>query len=431
MSMTSKEKSELQKEIVDYVGSMPHGRLLLAPRIGKTKLVIDIIKRDKPDSILWVTPSVKLAQEDIPEEFVKWKAKRFIDKLKTCTYDSLHKMKGYYEVIIMDEDQHLTENNAINLLNDTLVYTNIISMTGTSTKHNDKLNLYKKLKLPILYDLSINEAVDIGLLANYQINVLKIEPDKTKMKKYNQMQYLIDKNVIGTASINPQKTKLVITGQKAAELTIQKGESKYGGELFTVFGKLGSIGYAVITDKGELKGKLRTNDGVNYQISDGVLHYPIKANLLIGRSRALGVSELKTEIAKNLIEKLEGRKLMFCTTTEQSSQISDYTYHSKTDNRFLREFQGEMIDHIVMVNKGGTGFTYKRLDHLIIVQCDSDKNGLTSQKICRTLLSQEDYIATVWLLCVKDTRDEVWVESTLESFDKSKVNYIDYETFNT
>lgn len=425
--MTNKEKSELQKEIVDYVGVCPHGRLLLAPRVGKTKLVIDIIKRDKPESILWVTSSSKLATEDIPEEFDKWKAKRFKAKLTTCTYSYLPKMIGDYSVIVLDEDQHLTEANAEAFFSGNLTCKNIISMTGTNTKHKDKLNLYSKLNLEVLYEISINQAVDIKLLADYQINVLNITPDKTKMKKYNQMQYLIDRNILGDAYITENQSHLVITGKMSAKLKIQEKESKYGGKLFTVFGSLGSIGYVVITDDGELKGKLTSNEGAKYQISQGKIHIPQPASLLIGRSKALGNSELKTEIAKNLLSELEGRKLMFSTSTKQASEISEHTYHSKTTNEALQEFKNGSIDEIVMVNKGGTGFTYKSLDHLIIVQCDSDRNGLTSQKICRTLLGQKDYKATVWILCVKDTRDEVWVESALESFDKNKVKYVNYE----
>ena len=134
-----------------------------------------------------------------------------------------------------------------------------------------------------------------------------IDPEKSKMKKYNSMQYLLKKKEVGAARINETQTKLIITGSKAAELTIQQKESKYGGQLFTVFGSIGAIGYVVITDDGELKGKLTTHEGVKFQITKGILHYPYPANLLIGRSRALGTSELKTEVAKRLLSDLEGR----------------------------------------------------------------------------------------------------------------------------
>ena len=74
--MTKAEKNRIQKEIVDSLDSNPRGRLILAPRTGKTKVGIDLIKREKPKSILWVTPSSKLADEDKQAEFHLWGAKK-------------------------------------------------------------------------------------------------------------------------------------------------------------------------------------------------------------------------------------------------------------------------------------------------------------------------------------------------------------------
>lgn len=45
----------------------------------------------------------------------------------------------------------------------------------------------------------------------------------------------------------------------------------------------------------------------------------------------------------------------------------------------------------------------------------------------RTLLQQEDYQATIWIICLLGTQDEKWIESALERFDKSKVEYINYK----
>jgi hypothetical protein len=63
----------------------------------------------------------------------------------------------------------------------------------------------------------------------------------------------------------------------------------------------------------------------------------------------------------------------------------------------------------------------------MLIQCDSDKNGLTSQKIARTLLDQPGYKATVWLLSLVGTQDERWVASVLQNFDKSKVEYVRFK----
>ena len=131
--------------------------------------------------------------------------------------------------------------------------------------------------------------------------------------------------------------------------------------------------------------------------------------------------------AKYIINSLEGKKLIFAANTTQAEELSDFVYHSKTDTKDLDKFVSGETDKIAMVNKGGTGYTYVLIDNLIVTQVDSDNNGLTSQKIARTLLKQKSYQATIWLICLKDTQDEVWLESTLQSFDKSKIEIIEFK----
>ena len=46
--MNNKDKEIAQKEIVDSLPLKPHGSLILSPRLGKTKIVLDIIKKNKP-----------------------------------------------------------------------------------------------------------------------------------------------------------------------------------------------------------------------------------------------------------------------------------------------------------------------------------------------------------------------------------------------
>lgn len=366
--MNSKEKTQLQKEIVDSLEPNPHGRLILAPRVGKTKIGIDIIKRDKPDSILWVTPSAELADKDIPLEFEKWKAKRFIKKLTTSTWMSLDKVEGHFDMIILDEEQFMTENNYINLYLKKITYNSLISMTGTKTKHENKQQLYKNLSLRILYDISINDAVDIGLLSNYTMKILEVS--------------------------------------MSSEKNIQAGnkQKQWMTNEISQYSYLDNIAKQAIYQK---------RRDVSFRIME--------------RMRFIKNAPSKHNAAEWLFNNLEGRKLMFCASIDQAEQLCSHTYHSKTDNKDLVAFKNGNIDEITMVNAGGVGQTYKAIDHLILVQADSDKNGLTSQKICRTLLQQKDYHAVIWIISLIGTQDEKWVESTLESFDKTKVEFVRFK----
>ena len=44
--------------------------------------MIDIIKREKPKKILWITPNENLRDVEIPNEFITWKAKTYLNKTK-------------------------------------------------------------------------------------------------------------------------------------------------------------------------------------------------------------------------------------------------------------------------------------------------------------------------------------------------------------
>jgi len=366
--MNKAEKNKLQKELVDSLGGNYHGRLLLAPRVGKTKIGIDIIKKVKPKSILWVTPSAKLADEDIPAEFALWKAKKYVKLLTTVTWMSLGKMTGHYDLIILDEEQFATENNMAPLMSNNLRYENIISMTGTASKHDHKKNLYNQLDLNILVNLSINAAVDMKLLANYTIKVVEIDMGE-------------EKNI--EAGNKEKKFKTTEAAQ-----------------------------YRYLHNSAQQAIYQRRND-MTFRI--------------LARMRAIKSSQSKTDAAKYLIDNLEGRKLIFSATIKQAEELCEHRYHSKTDNEDLQAFMKGDIDQIAMVNAGGTGFTYKKLDHLILTQTDSDKNGLTSQKISRTLLDQKDYTATIWILSLVGTQDEKWVASVLENFDMDKVEFVRFK----
>ena len=367
--MTNKEKTRLQKEVVDVLGYLPHGLLWLAPRVGKTRMIIDLIKRDKYDSILWVTPSAELADKDIPAEFETWKAKRYIKRLTTTTYKSLHKVVGFYDMIILDEVQHLTENNATNLLSRDLDRISILGMTGTPTKHEDKQDLYSKLKLRSLYKIDLNKAVDIGLLADYKINVVTVP-------------------------------------MESVEKTVEAG--RVGNKFMTTE----SSNYAY--------------HSLNVEKAIGGPPNRLMFAIL-ARMRMIKNSPTKFKVATHLLDRLYGRKLIFASTIKQAEGLSKYTYHSKTNGDDLRDFKSGKINNLALVNAGGTGHTYKDVKHLVLVQADSDKNGLTSQKIARTLLSQGKYKATIWIVCLLGTQDEKWIASTLGNFDASKIEYIEFK----
>lgn len=366
--MTKKEREDLLKEIVDYTPLNPRGRFLLSPRFGKSRLAIELIKVNKPKSILWVTPLAHLAEVEIPEEFMTWKAKRFIPKLTTVTWTSLHKIRGHYDMIILDEEQFATENNLSSLLGKGLTCASLISMTGTASRDFDRQNLYRKLDLQIYYRMSIDEAADLGIISDYKIKVLKIPLGK-------------EKNIQAGNPKNPF-------------MTTEKSQYAY----------------------------LHRACEQSLEDRDSSMMFKI-----LNRMRAVYNSPSKLTAAEFLKDNIPGRKLFFCATKNQAKAISDNHYFTGTTNKHLLGFLDGSIDDLAMVNKGGVGVTYKNVDNVFLVQVDKDDNGKTSQKICRALLAQKNFSPIIWLLCLEGTQDEVWIESVLTRFNKDKVEYVNLE----
>jgi hypothetical protein len=362
-------RDELKEYLLNNLPKNPHGRLLLSPRSGKTAIVIDLIKRDEPKKVLWVSPSRKLIDEGIPLEFEKWDAKNFLNRVSFCTFASLHKAVGYYDLIVLDEEQHLTDHNTQNLFNRLLRYEYIISMTGVATKNSDKKDLYERLDLKILYNLPLKKVVK-NMVSDYTLNIVRT--------------YMSEK-----------------------KNTLAKG--RYGEYMTSEIQK-----YSYLNSAAEAAIENRSKD-MKFKI--------------LARMRAIYDSVSKEEALVELLKKLKGqRNMIFCSSIAQAERLGNgLTFHSKTNIVQLEKFLKEEIKEIFLVNSGGTGFTYKNIDNLIIVQANSDSNGLTTQKIARSLLLQKDYIANIWVLVLQNTKDEDWVKEVIKNFNTEKIEHYEYK----
>lgn len=370
--MNQKEKTKLQREIVEGVYKNPHGLLLLSPRLGKTKIAIDLIKKNKYNSILWVTPSTKLRDEDIPAEFELWKAKRYLNKTDIICYSSLSKQVGEYDLVILDEYQEITGANSLPFFVNGIKYKYILGLSGTHPKHDEKLEIYKKLGLKILKEITIDEAVELDMVADYEINVIEANMNNK------------DKTIDGGTKKNPFKTT-------------EQAQYDYLSKTVTRL---------MFTDKKRLQ------------------------FAILNRMRFIYNSTTKFEIAKTLLKELKGRKIIFTGSIEQAEQLSDHTYHSKTNKDDLDKFQREEIETLALVKAGGTGFTYKNVENFIIMQADSNKKGEFIQKLTRSLLKQHNYKAKIWIICLLNTQDEKWVANALQSLNQKKIKYINVKNLN-
>lgn len=361
----------IQNKILDNLLYPTHGLLKLAPRVGKTKLGIEILKKEKPKKVLWVTPNTKLRDEDIPREFKEWKALNYLKKTDIICYASLSSHTGNYDKIILDEYQDLTISNVEPLLNGKVKYKTILGLSGTHPKHKEKQDLYDELKLETLSEMSIDEAVENNLIAPYKIKIIELELD-------NKDKY--------------------ITGGSKDKPFMQTERSRY--DYYTRL--------------------------INMKLFSG---QPVPKFFYLNRMRFLYNLKSKQDFAKKLIPKLEGRTLIFTGSIAQAEDLCKHTYHSKTDDDHLQKFMKGKINTLACVNAGGVGYTYRDVDNFLITQVNSNGKGDSTQKIARSLVLQEGYEANIYILVVKNTVDEDWLKKVLNDFDKDKVEYINSKNY--
>lgn len=360
------DKTLIQQEIVSNLPNPCHGILDIAARVGKSKIALDIVKKENSQSVLWVTPNAELRDKAIPAEIQKW-SPELSDKIKIICWASLEDHIGTYDKVIMDEIQDLTISNSRGFFSEAIGYNTILGLTATMPKHREKLDLYDRLGLKVLKRIGIDTAIDLGLIAPYNITVIECEL-----------------------------------------------ESKIRNIRIPGFIKTELEQYNYLTS--------RINDLVE-------ANRTVPKWMIFNRMRFIYNLPSKNNWAAGLISKLKGRTLVFSGSIEQAEKLSGYTYHSKTTDSHLNGFLNGELPLLSCVNAGGTGFTYTGVDNFVIVQVNSNKKGDITQKICRSLMKQQNYTANIYILAVKNTVDEVWKNRVLQDFNSNRVVHKSFKEF--
>lgn len=174
-------QDEIQKELLSKVPRNLSGLFYVAPRVGKTRMAFQLIDRDEYTNVLWVTPSKLLVDKGLKEEAAACDFD--FSKLTTSTYASLHKVKGSFDLILLDEVHHVTYRNTVNLFSGDLAYKTIIGMSGTKTRDKDKREIFHSLKLYPFVDYDIKAAKEDKIISDYDIEVINVDLDTQKNLK--------------------------------------------------------------------------------------------------------------------------------------------------------------------------------------------------------------------------------------------------------
>jgi len=359
-----------QKEFADvWLKQGRHGILNLCPRFGKIFTTINILEELKPKNVLIAYPDNKIKQS-WKDDFVK----RGYDtsNVTYTTHLSLKKhLSEQFDLIVIDEIHLLSEaqiNVAKEMINNHLKFSHlyngdVLGLTGTLSKWTEK-TLREELELNVMATYTIEQAINDGVVVDYEITVVTVPLDKKRKQKYK-------------------------TGQRTEK------------EQFD------SYGYVI--DSLERQGKTTMF-------------------VRLGRMRIIQNSVAKMEKTRELLKKhKDERVLVFCGVTKIADELGIPSYHSKKEERNIFDnFVEGKGNHLAVVKIGNTGVTYNPLNRVIINYFDSNGENL-AQKINRCMAmeySNPGKKAYIYIVSSNESVELKWLNKALEFFDKKKIKHI-------
>lgn len=355
-------RDERQAEFANlWVNSDRYSILNLCPRFGKIRTSINILKAIKPKSILIAYPDNKI-KDSWKEDFKALKYKD--DKVTYSTHLSLKKLVGNkYDIIIIDEI-HLLSAAQIEVCQELFIGNRcVLGLTGTLSGQTEQ-TLDEELALEVLAHYPIAQAIEEGVIADYEITVVRVALDNQTLIQY--------------------KTK-----------------KKTEKQMFD------SYGYVIN----------------NMQRSGGNTMFLRLARMRIIQNSIAKLNKTKEMLAKHVDERI----LVFCGITAIADNLGIPSYHSKSSEKdVFQDFTEGKGNHLAVVKIGNTGVTYKPLNRVIINYFDSNGENL-AQKINRCMAMEyntPDKKAHIYIISSYEEVELNWLKKALEFFDKTKIKYV-------
>lgn len=358
LELRIKRQQELAQAWID---GGKFGIIYAAPRFGKIYTTINILEKTKPKSILIAYPDTKIK--------AAWQAdfetRGYDDSDVTyTTHLSLHKYKdNAYDMVIIDE-VHLLSDNQLFATKDLLKHNDVVlGLTGTLSRWTED-TLCEHLDLCVVATYTIEQAIEEGVIVDYEINVVQVPLDS-----------------------------IIIQDFKGKKRTEKRHFDTYGWMI----------------DKLEREGK-------NTMF------------LRLGRMRVIQSSIAKKKATKRLLQMYkDDRILVFCGVTKIADSLGIPSYHSKSsEKKIFEDFAKGDGNHLAVVKIGNTGVTYKPLNKVIINYFDSNAENL-AQKINRCMAMEynnPEKKAIIYIISTDEEVEKKWLKKALEFFDKNKIKFV-------
>jgi superfamily II DNA or RNA helicase len=351
----------------------PNYRLMVnyGTGVGKGKAAIETTcefhnKVAKTNRTIIGCHTVKQRDNMWPKEIAKWgRMHPFTGNVEIHCYKSLINIRGqHFGMAVMDEFHHITEDIYNFFIYNT--FDGILLLTATEPASPGKRRIIERITNGRRIVLNADQAIDAQIINDFEVNVMWINlnnTEKFKMFKTN--------NTLYTDHIGYLK--------KCALVSQAKGS-----------GNQERIRFA-----------------------------------LIDRIRYIGNSKSKTMAAAYIqkqFQKKNERFITVCASIEQTEKLSIYTFHSKTNDRWYKEFIANRIDHLVSVDMIREGENFDNLGRCLLIQVQRDP-GKFDQLAGRTLRLPIGQLSKMIVIGAKGTQDENSIEKALIHVNPSRIHH--------
>lgn len=313
------------------------------------------------------------------DEFKKHNKEHLLKNVSFHCYQSLHKVVGNYNYIY-DECHHLFSDNRMNLSNNIVTYQfnkRNIFLSATLT-WKQKENLQAIFSNTYIFKVSLSEAIKMKILPKPSVYLTPIELD----------------NTVKNITYHFSKTKSTVCTEWQA--------------------------YKFY------------NDRVNYlkEQYDLTQDKWTRINWLrAGNKRKQFLCDCKTRYAKQLVEKLDNKRLIcFAGTIPQAVYLGkELAIHSKIPKKkrlqIIEDFNNQKIHKLFVVDMLKEGMNLVNIEAGIIVQLDNQTRYSVqiTGRVLRSIYPEQ------YVLFVENTQDETYISTMLGGFDSEYVSTINLD----
>ena len=357
-------REEIQEEALKSTEGRRRCSVVLGTGVGKTLVGLLHIEKNTSElhNVLVVAPKKSIFQS-WSDDAVKFGKQDLLKRITFSTYIGLSKRDpNEYDYIYLDECHSLLDSHRVFL---DVYKGGILGLTGTPPKHkSSEKGMMVSQFCPVVYTFKADDAIDNGIINDYQIIVHELKLDEAKNYQVNM------------------KTRSFVTSEK-------QNYNYWGNRI---------------------------------EMGQGPAQM-----LRVMRMKAMMEYPSKEKYTKQLMQSINTKCIVFANTQDQADRLCRFSYHSGNSNseQNLISFKDGKITKLSCVLQLNEGINIPELRQGIIMHAYGNERK-ASQRIGRLLRLNPKDKAIVHILCYIGTVDERWVKEALEGFDQSKILWKDY-----